>query len=184
MSQRGQVWKRGDSWNIRYYDKDGERRQKGGFRTKAEANDVLQAQLRYVRTGHSGGSETFTDLARAFLDQYDKSPSRVEVVKWALAKAEARFGGTRLDRVNARDLGAWRQELPEAQRHQVFAVVRQVLEQAVRWRMLEQNPARDVKNPVPHRGEVQPFQSWAEVDYLPRSWVSGARWSCSRWGRG
>jgi hypothetical protein len=48
MSQRGQVFKRGDSWSIRYYDKDGARHQKGGFRTKAEANDVLQAQLRYA----------------------------------------------------------------------------------------------------------------------------------------
>jgi hypothetical protein len=67
MSQRGQVFKRGDSWNISYYDKDGARRQKGGFRTKAEANDVLQAQLRYVRTGHSGGSETFTTSRVRFL---------------------------------------------------------------------------------------------------------------------
>jgi integrase len=168
VAQRGQVWKRAPkSWSIRYYDAEGKRHQRGGFRTKEEADGVLQSELSFVRTGNpEAGQHTLNDLARDFLAQYDKSESRKVVVKWALAKAQDRFGKTRLDRLNARDLGSWRSELPEAQRHQVFAVVRQVLEQAVKWGMLSRNPARDVGNPTPHREEVRPFESWAEVELL------------------
>jgi integrase len=168
VAQSGQVWKRGTkNWCIRWYDAERKRHQRGGFRTKEEADGVLQSELSFVRTGDpKAGQHTLDDLARDFLAQYDKSPSREVVVKWALAKARERFGKTRLDRLNARDLGAWRAELPEAQRHQVFAVLRQVLEQAVKWKMLTHNPARDVKNPTPHRLEVKPFESWAEVEAL------------------
>lgn len=168
MGQRGQVWKRGPkNWCIRWYAADGQRHQRGGFRTKDEADTVLQSELSFVRTGNpKAGQHTLNDLVRDFLAQYDKSASRVEVVKWALAKAQLRFGKTRLDRLNARDLGAWRSELPESQRHQVFAVVRQVLEQAVHWQMLERNPARPVANPAPHREEVKAFESWDEVELL------------------
>lgn len=52
----------------------------------------------------------------------------------------------------------------QGSRHDVFRAFRQVLEQAARWRWIERNPARDVKNPRPKRPEVAPFASWDEVE--------------------
>jgi integrase len=58
--------------------------------------------------------------------------------------------------------------LPERQRSEVFAPVRQVLEAAVRWRMISHNPARAVRNPAVRAKEVLPFQSWDEVFAVAR----------------
>lgn len=166
MSQRGQVWKVGKhNYAIRYYGADGLRRQRQGFRTKGEADAILQAELRKRRSGSSAtGRETFGELCADFQEQYEGSASRKGVVKWALDMAQARFGKTMLGRLNTRDLGAWRQSLPEQQRHQVFAIVRQVLEQGVVWGLLPSNPARGVRNPTPDRAEVEAFDSWAELE--------------------
>jgi integrase len=41
-----------------------------------------------------------------------------------------------------------------------------VLEQAARWRWIEENPARHVKNPKPPRTEFEPFASWEEVEAI------------------
>lgn len=166
--QRGQVWKRGDKdWVARYREggRDARRIQKGGFTTKGEADTWLTAKLRELRSGMVE-PPTLNDLVRDFLAQYDRSASRVEVMTWALAQAQEKFGRVRIDRLNARDLGAWRLDLPEARRHQVFAAVRQVLEQAVRWKMLAENPAKAVSNPQPRRGEVSFFETWALADAL------------------
>lgn len=166
--QRGQVWKRGDKdWVARYREggRDSKRIQQGGFKTKAEAEAFLDSKLRALRTGLVD-PPTLNDLVSDFLAQYDKSKSRRETVTWALSQAQKRFGTTRIDRLNPRDLGAWRRDLAEGSRHQVFAVLRQVLEQAVRWRMLAENPARHVSNPQPRRGEVSFFETWGDAEKL------------------
>lgn len=41
--------------------------------------------------------------------------------------------------------------------------MKQVLRQAVAWRMLEESPATGVKNPKPKAPEIRPFESWEEV---------------------
>jgi integrase len=166
--QRGQVWKRGDKdWVARYREggRDSRRVQRGGFPTKREAEEWRDARLRELRSGIVA-AVTLNELVRDFLAQYDRSPSRVDVMTWALSQAQQRFGHVRVDRLNARDLGAWRLELPEPRRHQVFAAVRQVLEQAVRWKMLAENPAKLVSNPQPRRGEVSFFETWADAEKL------------------
>lgn len=164
--QRGQVWKRGEKdWCIRYRTPDGKRPQEGGFKTKGDAQTVLDHKLRALKLGAAlAEPPSFDELVHDFLAQYDRSKSRVDSVTWALGKAQKRFGRTRIDRLHPRDLGAFRHDLPEQQRHQVFAAVRQVLEQAVRWKLISENPAKLVKNPQPRRGEVSFFESWAQVD--------------------
>lgn len=167
--QRGQVWKRGDKdWVVRYRAGEGReapRRQKGRFKTKGEADRYLEARLRAIRTGLVD-PPTFDDLVRDYFAQYTKSKSRRESLQWAVGKAQARFGRLPVDRLNAKDLGAFRHELPEASRHPVIAGVRQVLEQAVRWKMIAENPARDVDNPLPRRGEVSFLEDWAMAEKL------------------
>jgi len=41
-----------------------------------------------------------------------------------------------------------------------------VLEAAVRWKWIDENPAVLVKNPEPRRGEIDPFESWEEIDAI------------------
>jgi integrase len=41
---------------------------------------------------------------------------------------------------------------------------RQVLNAAVRWKVIEENPAKFVPNPLPRREEIRPFEAWAEVE--------------------
>jgi integrase len=41
---------------------------------------------------------------------------------------------------------------------------RQILNAAVRWRLLDENPAKLVANPLPRRAEIRPFESWEEVE--------------------
>jgi integrase len=41
-----------------------------------------------------------------------------------------------------------------------------VLEQATRWRRIDENPARYVKNPKPKPPTIEPFESWEEIDAI------------------
>ena len=41
---------------------------------------------------------------------------------------------------------------------------RQVLNAAVRWNLIEENPAKLVPNPLPRRAEIRPFESWEGVE--------------------
>ena len=56
--------------------------------------------------------------------------------------------------------------MPEGKRYRSHRALRQVLQAAVRWRWIEDNPAVHVKNPEPRAGEIDPFNSWAELDAI------------------
>lgn len=47
-----------------------------------------------------------------------------------------------------------------------MVALRQVLNAAVRWKVLDENPARHVPNPPPRREEIRPFTSWEELEAL------------------
>lgn len=64
------------------------------------------------------------------------------------------------------ELAAWRLTLAAGWRHGVFRALRQVLEQAARWRWIDENPARYVKNPKPKPPTIEPFVSWAEIEAI------------------
>src|SRR5919107_934786 len=51
-------------------------------------------------------------------------------------------------------------------RYRSHRALRQVLQAAVRWRWIEDNPAVHVKNPEPRAGEIDPFSSWEELDAI------------------
>jgi hypothetical protein len=51
QSRTGEIKRTPGGWAIRYRDGRGVRRQRGGFRTKAEAKQVLDDALREARLG-------------------------------------------------------------------------------------------------------------------------------------
>jgi integrase len=166
--QRGQVYKlAGGSWAFRFRDAHGRRRQKGGFKTKGEAGDALSSALDDVRLGPLAAARRewkVTELVDRYLEQHQVEPWTLEVLKWKLGKVTDAFGDVKLRELLPEEIGAWRMRIPEGHRFETTQAFRQVLDAAVRWRLLSENPAKLVPNPQPKRPEIRPFDSWDEVE--------------------
>lgn len=82
MSQRGgrdrtgEIKRTSGGWAVRYRDVRGVRRQRGGFRTKAEAKAVLDDELRKARLGPLYRPDvTLHEVVAVFLEQYEGAPA-------------------------------------------------------------------------------------------------------------
>ena len=163
----GEIKRTAGGWAIRYRDARGVRRQNGGFRTKREAKQVLDEELRKARLPPLyRPSATLQQLVEVFLDQYQGAPSSRERLHYYLDKATAIWGNEPIGELNALDVARWRANLPVTMRHGAHRALRQVLSAAVKWQWLDRNVARDVSNPLHERQEFQPFEDWDEVDAL------------------
>jgi integrase len=163
------VFRLQDGWAYRLArDEHGRRRQVGGFKAKGEARAACDLHVARVLNPHvtpaTSGSCTLVELVDDYLAQHQADPVTIAKLRQQLKQATAAFGERKLSELHPRDLGAWRARLSEGSRHDLFRALRQVLEQAVRWRWLDENPARAVKNPKPRRREVVPFESWEEIE--------------------
>jgi integrase len=76
------------------------------------------------------------------------------------------LGEIRVDRLDARTIGAWRKRLPEGSAWHAHKALRQVLAYAVRTKLLAENVAKLVPNPEPKRREAEVFGSWEELERL------------------
>ena len=162
-AQRGQVYKRHGSWRYRYYIAPGQRRERGGFRTKGEARERLEEELRLLRTGRQP-DVTLAELVDRFLVEHEASPRTIERLEWMLRKATVVWGGRPIREIQPAEIASWRMTIPEGHRHQTHASLKQVLGYGIRLKMLEENPATAIKNPAPKPTEFQAFASWDEVD--------------------
>jgi site-specific recombinase XerC len=62
---------------------------------------------------------------------------------------------------------AWRLTVPEGHRFEATQALRQVLNRAVAWKLIEENPAkRGVPNPGRRCREQRPFDSWEQIGSL------------------
>ena len=61
---------------------------------------------------------------------------------------------------------AWRLTVPEGHRFEATQALRQVLNRAVVWRLIEENPAKRVPNPGRRCREQRPFESWEQIRSL------------------
>ncbi|MBE2320412.1 hypothetical protein DVA67_030900 [Solirubrobacter sp. CPCC 204708] len=105
-------------------------------------------------------------LYEAYLEQYDVAPSTVAFLKDNMKPALATFGDQSVRDLRVDKIAAWRKGLPEGKRYRSLRSLRQVLAGGVRWKWLEDNPAALIKNPEPWPGEIDPFESWAEIDAI------------------
>ena len=130
---------------------------------------------------------TLRQLGEAYLAQYEGAPSSKEFVRYNLSKALPRFGGEAIGELRPEEIALWRASLPEGRRHPALRALRQVLEAAVRWKWIEDNPAALVKNPLGPRSQIDPFESWEEIDALAAelgaSGPSSSSWSEAGLGR-
>jgi integrase len=173
--QRGQTYKLAsrDSqtgrpvWAYRYRDENGRRRQVGGFKSKTEAGQALASALDRARLGPEGAARrdwTVTELIDRYLEQHQVEPWTLEVLTWKLGKVKDAFGEVPVRQLLPEEIGRWRMRIPEGHRFETTQALRQVLDAAVRWKIVAENAAKLVPNPQPKRPELRPFESWEEVE--------------------
>lgn len=107
-----------------------------------------------------------SDLVDRYLAQHQADPATIRKLTSDLRQAVRAFGAVPLELLVPADLATWRASLSEGARHGVFRSLKQVLRQAVDWRMIERNPADGIKNPKPKAPEIRPFESWEEVEAI------------------
>ncbi|MGH3141601.1 MAG: tyrosine-type recombinase/integrase [Gaiellales bacterium] len=173
MVQQGQVFRlkatRADGealWAYRYRvaGRGSARFQVGGFSTRAEAQRALQKKL--ARVGASGRTTTITlaELVEEYLQTHTGERVTIAKLRWLLGKATAAFGDVRLADLSPEAICAWRLTAPEGHRYEATQALRQVLNRAVAWKLIDDNPAkRGVPNPGRRCREQRPFDSWEQI---------------------
>jgi hypothetical protein len=164
--QRGQVYRlAGGSWAYRYRDEHKRRRQRGGFATRTEALEALDDALRTARNPERARRRDWTvsELVVRYMAQHQASPATIARLTAMLKKVVNAFGDVRLQELLPDEIAMWAKRLPEGHRHDAMVAFRQVLNAAVRWRLIDENPAKLVPNPLPRRAEIRPFESWEEI---------------------
>jgi integrase len=173
--QRGQVDKCGARWRARWYDETGRRRARGGFETKSAAREWAEARADEVdklRRGERPRPDeipTVSALIDSFLAAHQVDQATTDRLRYQLAHAKRAFGDRPCDRLTPYEIDAWRAQLPGRSRHHLFRSFRQVLAQAVTWRLIERNPSDGIKNRravLDEAREIRPFESWDELDAI------------------
>ena len=175
MIQQGQVFKlkaKGVDgqplWAYRYRleGRTSTRPQMGGFATRAEAQKALRKALDRVGPGR-GGTITLAEFVEEYLELHQAEPVTIAKLRWLLGKATAALGEKRIADVSSKDVYAWRLTVPEGHRFETTLALRQVLNRAVAWGVLDFNPAkRGVPNTQRRPKEKRPFESWAQIEAI------------------
>ena len=174
MVQQGQVFElnSGDDgakrWAYRYRvgGRGSKRVQRGGFASEQAAAEALERALERLRRERGlVEAPTLREFVDVYLAQHGGEPETVEKLRWLLAKSVRVFGERRLGRLQSAEIAAWRMTVPAGHRFEATQALRQVLNRAVEWGMVDINPAKKgVDNPQRRRTEKRPFESWAEIE--------------------
>lgn len=173
MIQQGQVFRlkaRGAEgaslWAYRYRvaGRGSARLQVGGFASRSEAQRALQNKL--ARLGPDGRAATITlgEWVEEYLQNHTGERVTIAKLRWLLGKATAALGEVALADLSSEAICSWRLTVPDGHRYEATQALRQVLNRAVAWKLLEDNPAkRGVPNPGRRPREQRPFESWQQI---------------------
>jgi integrase len=153
-------------WAYRYRlaGRGSARLQSGGFATRAEAQKALQNKLARVGPGGRGARVTLAEWVEEYLQTHAGERVTIAKLRWLLGKATAVLGDVRLAHLSPEAICAWRLTVPEGHRFEATQALRQVLNRAVAWKLIEENPAkRGVPNPGRRCREQRPFESWEQI---------------------
>jgi integrase len=174
MVQQGQVFKlkaKGASgealWAYRYRleGRGSARPQVGGFASRAEAKKALQKVVERLGPAGRGASMTLGELVEEYLEMHQAEPVTIAKLRWLLGKATAVLGELRLAEILPEQVYAWRLTIPEGHRFEATQALRQVLNRALAWGLIDYNPAkRGVPNPLRRYKEKRPFESWQQIE--------------------
>src|SRR5215211_6549946 len=121
----------------------------------------------FEQLGPSGRAATITlgELVDEYLEMHQAEQVTIAKLRWLLGKATAAFGDVRLAELSPKEVYAWRLTIPEGHRFEATQALRQVLNRAVAWGLIDYNPAkRGVPNPMRRSKEKRPFESWEQIE--------------------
>lgn len=172
-TQRGQSYRlRSGGWGLRYYDASGVRRRKSAFPTKSAAlrhfRDVIEPELRGDPVARP--ELTLAELVELYLERHAAAvrPRTITTLRERLAHALAAFGDVPLRDLErmSDEIAGWQARLPDRARHGIAQALRQVLDAAVRWKHIGENPAKVAgRNPKPPPRSIRAFTG-AELDAI------------------
>lgn len=175
MIQQGQVFKLKATgvdgeplWAYRYRvaGRGSVRRQAGGFTTRAEAQRALQNRLARLLPGGRAETLTLAEWVEEYLCAHQGERVTIAKLRWLLGKATTALGEVRLAELSPDQVSAWRLTVPEGHRFEATQALRQVLNRAVNWKLIDDNPAKRVPNPARRCREQRPFDSWQQIRSL------------------
>lgn len=154
-------------WAYRYRleGRGSARPQVSGFASRAEAQDALRKVLDRLGPGRGRTTMTLAELVEEYLDLHQAEPVTIAKLRWLLGKATATLGETRLAELSPKDVYAWRLTIPEGHRFEATQALRQVLNRAVDWGLLDSNPAKcGIRNTSRRAREKLPFETWQQIE--------------------
>ena len=156
------------AYRYRTGGRDSKRIQRGRFASEHDARESLERELeRLRREARIARRLTLDELVETYLAQHDVQPVTIEKLRYLLSKATAVFGERRIGELTSQEIAEWRMTLSPGYRFEATQALRQVLQRAVAWGMIDVNPAKvGVDNPTRRRKEQHPFESWAELEAL------------------
>jgi integrase len=153
------------AYRYRFEGRGSARPQVGGFASRAEALQALEKVLERLGPGRRAGTFTLGELVDEYLEMHQAERVTIAKLRWLLGKATAAFGEVRLAELSPKDIYAWRLTIPEGHRFEATQALRQVLNRAVAWGLIDYNPAkRGVPNPMRRSREKRPFESWQQLE--------------------
>jgi integrase len=176
------MWQQGQVFRLRAKSMDGQplwayryrlegrgsaRPQVGGFATRAEAQKALAKVIERLGPGGRAATMTLAELVDEYLELHQAEPVTIAKLRWLLGKATATLGEVRLAELSLEEVCAWRLTIPEGHRFEATQALRQVLNRAIAWGLVDYNPAkRGVPNPLRRYTEKRPFESWQQLEAL------------------
>jgi integrase len=154
-------------WAYRYRreGRGSARPQVGGFASRAEAQKGLAKALARLGPNGRAAAITLAELVDEYLDLHQAERVTIAKLRWLLGKATAVLGEKRLADLYPKDVYAWRLTIPEGHRFEATQALRQVLNRAVDWGLIDSNPAkRGIRNTPRRAREKQPFESWDQLE--------------------
>lgn len=150
MLQQGQVFvlkRRGrdgePQWAYRYRTggRDSRRIQRGGYASEQDAIDALERELGPRPSRAADPAEPhLRRTGRRVSRPARRAAGHDRETAWLFSTASAVFGDRRLDELTSREIAEWRMNLSRGYRFEGTQAVRQVLNRAVVWGMLDFNP--------------------------------------------
>jgi hypothetical protein len=157
------------------------RPQVGGFASRAEAKKALAKALARLGLVGRAGTMTLAELVDEYLDLHQAEQVTIAKLRWLLGKATAVLGEKRLADLSPKSVYAWRLTIPEGHRFEATQALRQVLNRAVDWGLIDSNPAkRGIRNTPRRAREKRPFESRSSSKPSPPGSAGcTGRWSSS-----
>lgn len=175
--QTGTVTRHGRGWRG-YWREDGKRHATATHAKKGEARADLNRQLERIALGAAYRAPvTFRELVDRFTAQHDVQPQTLTGINKRLKGPLAAWGDAQARDVTGEAIGRLLRSTgtQASYRASVLATLRMVFSFGQRARLVDGNPAKEVRQRAPHVSEkIIPFESWAEVEAVA---AEAGRWA-------